>query len=553
MQAYCSEDVDGQERDKCMKKIQKLLAVLILLISTPITCYAAEGENADVSKETSVVQVVVMYSDEDGAEYPVQGGSGFLIGDEQSGAGYMITAREVTVVSAETETLLRELHAVEEEDRVDCLIKAVIRRDIMLDAQLVAESAEMGFAVWKLAQPLHDRETLVLCDETLTGMAGQQATVLGFPTAPQLSGDTVYYTVEEMVSQSGTFIGDGEADGIAYLYHSVTPNAGMLGGPILNKEGNVVAINQSKEAQSGYYALQIAEVLPVLDALGVPYVSAGEVAAALQAELDAIVHKEELQAMIATAEAIDGSLYRSASYKGLIAALETAQETCDRENATQEEVDAAVEMVRAAVNSLEQRPPLGMVIAIISSCILAVALVFVIVWNKTKAGRERKKQQKREAYTVTQAAPVFMERQAQKEDYRQLVTGTSGDLHSGSGPIPQEDFSCGETTVFQQESESSVSNAYLIRKRTGERIEITGREFILGKDPSQTDYCITGNSAISRAHAVIICNGPEYDVADKNATNGTFVNGMKVNAFQKMTLKEGDILKLADEEFEFKR
>ena len=115
------------------------------------------------------------------------------------------------------------------------------------------------------------------------------------------------------------------------------------------------------------------------------------------------------------------------------------------------------------------------------------------------------------------------------------------------------------TTVFQQDGDFDMGNisvgrpalGYLIRCKTGEKIQIVQNEFVLGKDPSQTDYCVSGNSAISRAHAVIIFNGKNAGVTDKNATNGTFVNGMRVAPFQQTPLKEGDILRLADEEFKF--
>lgn len=546
-----------------MKKLLKGLVMPLLLSQLCMVSYAAEvPEDTVQQKETSVVQIVVSYADEEGNEYPVQGGSGFLIGDEESGAEYLVTAKEVTSVPKETEAQLTELYVKEESDkRPSYTTRAVIKRDVMIDVQLVAESDEMGFAVWKLAQPLYDREALILCDQLLTGLSGQKATVLGFPTAPTLTGETIYYAMDEMVSKEGMFIGDGKEENITYLYHNITPNPGMIGGPILNEEGNVVAINQSKEAQDGYYALQISELLSILEALGVPYITTGEIEAQRQAELDAMVHKEDLQAGIQAAEAVDSSLYFKDSYAVLETSLAEAKELNDNEAATQEEVDAALDKLKISVAELEQKPPLWLVITVVTAALLVITIIFIVVWKMTKSKREQKKCQKMAEFTVTQAAPIFTGSVVQKEDYRQLVTQNSQELRSTRYPEPQPDNGCGETTIFQQEPEHSMSlrqeekitYAYLIRKRTGEQIAITEKEFVLGKDPSQTDYCITGNSAISRAHAVIICNGPEVDVSDKNATNGTYVNGVKVNPFQKTALKESYILRLADEEFEFKR
>lgn len=546
-----------------MKKLLKLLIMPLLLSQICMFSLAAEATEETVTeRETSVVQIVVFYKDEQGNEHPVQGGSGFLIGDEESGAEYMVTAKEVTSVTEETEEQLIALYVEEDNNkRITYNTKAVIKRDVMLDVQLVAESDEMGFAVWKLNQPLYDRETLILCDEPLTGISGQKATVLGFPTAPNMVGETIYYAMDEMVIQEGTFIGDGKEANVTYLYHNITPNVGMLGGPILDAEGNVVAINQSKEAQNGYYALQISELLSILEALGVPYITTGEIEAQIQAELAAVVHKEDLQEAIQSAEAVDASLYFKNSYTLLEASLAEAREINDNEEATQEAVDTALENLKAAVTALEPKPPLWLVLTISGAVVLIAAIVFLVVWRLTKPRREEKKRRKKAEFTITQAAPVFTESGIRKEDYRKLVTQSSGELRSNFYSEPEVIPVSDDTTVFQQEPAKStnlrqaekITYAYLIRRRTGEQIAITEKEFVLGKDPSQTDYCITGNSAISRAHAVIICNEPEVAVSDKNATNGTYINGVKVNAFQKTALREGDILRLADEEFEFKR
>lgn len=542
------------------KRLLNLLLILLLAAQPGIVSHAAEEEKVQ-QKETSVLQIVVLYTDENGKEYPVQGGTGFLIGDEDSPAEYLVTAKETTSVSEATEAQLAELYVNKEKNsQITYEIKAVIKRDVMIAAQLVAESDEMGFAVWKLSQPLYDRQALILCDASLTGVSGQKATVLGFPTAPSLTGDTTYYSMDEMVSKNGMLIGDGREGNVNYLYHNITPNQGMIGGPILNEEGNVIALNQSKEAQEGYYALQMSELIPVLEALGIPYITTSEVEERIQAELAAMVHKEELQQIIQTAEAIDGSLYNKKSYALLESSLLEAKQINDNEMATQEEVDAALEKVSMTLEGLKKRPPLWLVILVIFLVIAIIATVFVFLWRKTRQQRVQRKQQKLEEMTVTQAAPVFVESTVPKEDYKQLVIQDSPKLNDEKEQPQRPDEVYGETTVFQQEFGNSMDlhpndkkpYAYLLRKRTGEKIVISEREVVLGKDPSQTDYCITGNSAISRVHAVIISTASGYDVSDKNATNGTFVNGVKVAAFQKMPLKDGDILCLSDEDFEFK-
>lgn len=541
-----------------MKKwLTSLFIVPLMILQLCMTSYAAEEEETPL-QDTSILQMVVLYTDAGGTEHAVQGGSGFLIGNEQSGAEYMITAKEVTAVAKETTQQVMELYAGEDsEEKITYKTKAVVRRDVMIDVSLVAESDEMGFAVWKLSQPLYDREAMVLCDEALTGVSGQRVSVLGFPTAPNLTDETIYYTKDEVITMDGMLIGDSKEDNIKYLYHSIVPNPGMLGGPILNEEGHVIALNQSMKAQEGYYALQISELLPVLEALGIPYVTTGDLEAQRQAELAAMVYKEKLQKGIQVAQTIDGSLYYKESYEAMQTCLAEAQAVNDNQEAIQQEVDYALSNLNAAMAELEEKPPIWVTLVIAFFVITIMAVVVAIIWMKTKSRREQKRLEKLEELTVTQAPPVFEKKTVQKEDYRILVNQSSVQLSNADSK--QEEI-YGETTVFRQDTNDTVvlrreekkQEAYLIRKRNGERITITEKEFVLGKDPSQTDYCLTGNSAISRAHAVILHKGTDYDVSDKNATNGTFVNGVKVAAFQKTTLKDGDIIRLADEDFEFR-
>lgn len=539
------------------KWLTKLLIIPFIVLQLCMISYAAEEEQSHL-QDTSILQMVVLYTDAEGTEHAVQGGSGFLIGTEQSEAEYIITAKEVTSVSKEITQKVIELYAKEStEEKISYKTKAVVRRDVMIDVSLVAESDEMGFAVWKLSQPLHDREAMVLSDELLTSVSGEKISALGFPTAPNLTEETIYYTKDDVVTVSGMLIGDGKEENIKYLYHDIELNLGMLGGPIVNEEGHVVGLNQYMEAQEGYYALQISEMIPVLEALGIPYVTTGDLENQRQAELAAMVYKEKLQKGIQFAQTIDGSLYYKDSYEFLQECLTDAQAVNDSDEVTQQQVDYALANLNIAMTSLEEKPPLWVTLIIVLFAIIVVTVTFIIIWMKTKEKREQKRLIKLEELTVTQAPPIFEKGAIQKEDYRTLVNQSSAQLDKNLSEL-QETY--GETTVFYQDNDATIvlsqegkkQEAYLIRRRTGERIMIKEKEFVLGKDPSQTDYCLTGNSAISRSHAVILHKEKDYAISDKNATNGTFVNGIKVAAFQKTALKDGDIIKLADEDFEFR-
>lgn len=124
----------------------------------------------------------------------------------------------------------------------------------------------------------------------------------------------------------------------------------------------------------------------------------------------------------------------------------------------------------------------------------------------------------------------------------------------------------GETTVLGQGNagETSVLNAsmlnpkeqplrpFLYRKRTGEKVEVNKPVYRIGKEKSYVDFFIGDNTAISRSHCNIITKGDRYCIVDTNSTNHTFVNGAMISSNIEMELADGDRIRLADEDFDFR-
>ena len=67
---------------------------------------------------------------------------------------------------------------------------------------------------------------------------------------------------------------------------------------------------------------------------------------------------------------------------------------------------------------------------------------------------------------------------------------------------------------------------HFVRKSTGEIINITKPEFIIGKSKTKADYAIENNSAISREHCIVIQRDGVNYIKDNNSTNHTYVNGV---------------------------
>lgn len=140
--------------------------------------------------------------------------------------------------------------------------------------------------------------------------------------------------------------------------------------------------------------------------------------------------------------------------------------------------------------------------------------------------------------------------------YRQMAQGTeppppavtegSSETVVLGGPEAEEEG----TTVLGASAPAPRPPA-LIRLRTGETIRIGHTGFCLGKGRNGTDYMITDNSAISRSHVRILWEADGYYAEDQHSTNHTYLNGAMVDPGKPAKLSDGDVLKLADEEFRF--
>lgn len=101
----------------------------------------------------------------------------------------------------------------------------------------------------------------------------------------------------------------------------------------------------------------------------------------------------------------------------------------------------------------------------------------------------------------------------------------------------------------------SLSNASamlkLINSPVNLEMSINKDRFIVGKKNS-CDGVISNNKMISRQHAEITRFGREYFIADLKSSNKTFINGKQLIPNIKERLSNGDIVKLANMEFEFR-
>lgn len=121
-----------------------------------------------------------------------------------------------------------------------------------------------------------------------------------------------------------------------------------------------------------------------------------------------------------------------------------------------------------------------------------------------------------------------------------------GDAGENEGSVM---FDAGGTIVLAQET---LAQPRLYRRKTGAVITIDKPVFRIGKEEGYVDYLIPDNPAISRSHADIISRGGSYYIYDNNSTNKTYVNNIMIPALKNVELSDGCLIRLANEEFEFR-
>lgn len=110
-----------------------------------------------------------------------------------------------------------------------------------------------------------------------------------------------------------------------------------------------------------------------------------------------------------------------------------------------------------------------------------------------------------------------------------------------------------DATGLLDENIVQLHYATLYRYLTNEMISINKPVFRIGKERSYSDYFVANNDKVSRSHADIITRSGRYFIIDINSKNGTFINDSVIPTQQEIEIHYGDKIRLANEEFEFRR
>lgn len=167
----------------------------------------------------------------------------------------------------------------------------------------------------------------------------------------------------------------------------------------------------------------------------------------------------------------------------------------------------------------------------------------------------------REWYENNRKEPMFsLENQSENENKGFVefedttlynLNGREEDAHEIEHERDQERvLEEGETVLLGQAAHSS----YALFPKTAlyDMIELVEFPFFIGKLKPRVDYAID-KEVISRFHAKFSAEDGSYWLTDLNSTNGTYLNGYRLNPNEKVLLQEEDEIAFADIVYYFRK
>lgn len=450
---------------------------------------------ADATK--GIVQVNSVYTDEAGKEYIILGCTGFLIGNTEDGEYVITTNSVVAPTKATRDDAFTTIGVTEEEedwDKINLSVKVVVEGDVSIEAEVITRSPELNIAVVKLSQPLYNRTPLsILTSDDLGSAKPYKATeivyALGFPYAVRYDRNTVMYDQDDVTMSSGSIANNKTHNDIQVIEHDCLITGNNCGGPLINSSGYVIGINEQQKDGRYYCSVDCAELVRILDALGIAYSK---------------VTTSEYEVMNNSTEGI------------------TTQEVVIQDNSDLfDQIPLSIIIIGA-----------GIVLVLITLLIIMIILL-IGQKNRSKNNDDKVKDSRKEKEEPPRPKPVLA------PDYHANETVM---LSGGNGS---------ETSVLDTGSSSSMYESYgtLVRKSNNENCVIDKPYFSIGKDSLHVNFCIKDNSSISRQHASIESSNGITSIKDNNSTNGTFVNNVRLIPGQAQIIQNGDMIKLANEEF----
>ena len=504
-------------------KNQTIRNLLALVLAVCMMMSVAAVASADISAVQAdaecVLQMNFSIKNDVGKEFKVPSGTCFLINEDTVLTCYHVIDPDYIIALFGTVYGTEIFGQLDRKSLVEKINESVsysvtVARDVTVPATFVNGSESMDFAIMKLQTPINGRNYISLRDSKEL-KAAEAVYALGFPALSDANHEVSTYTKDDVTYSSGvvskaqdlyTFEISGYTMKGQFIQTTCMINSGNSGGPMVDENGNAVGISSITQNDSYYYGVAIDQVIEVLDALGIKYTKAGTPAPAATEE----PAKTEPEPTVAPAPAPAPSE----------APVEPVKETKDNSNL------------------------LYIIIAAIAAVIAIVVVVLVLASNNKKkaAAKAAAARPKAPSFTAPPAGGTGAFSAAPVTPARPVAAPV----------VPASDP--GATTILQGKLEATTvlaNGGTLTRVKNGDKLEIRVQEILVGRDSNSCSFWISGNTNIGRKHAkFLVKNGTTY-VVDLNSTNGTFVNGTKLQPNVEVALKDGDKITLADEDFKF--
>lgn len=519
-----------KQRKIGLSRLLALVFVLCTLLSLAVPASAKETNKVGPAigfdeVEYGVFKFNWMWNDVQNAR-----GSAFLINENT-----IVTAAHCLGLSeAEYKAIYNEYGITKSELQEQMKYAVTVERDLTVGATVINYSENMDFAILELERPITTRKYLLLRDSKEV-KKGDPLYSIGFPAYADDQKTDIAYTVGEATIKDGIATSTQgrsptlqTSEGHIFEGEVILTNCelegGDSGGPMVDTEGRVVGISVAgvtdiKESVTYYHATAIDQVMRACDSLGIDYYTEADVAP----QPTETVKPTEAETVPATTVAAEPPATTEVPTETV-----PVCEICGEENCTKDHVYCDICETYDCGKNHNSSMTTILIIAAAAVAVVVIAIIVMMSKSKKKAAASR---------------PVPQE-------------NLTGGFTAPTRPNPPAD--AGETSVLTQDAGETtllthnVNAGTLIRKSTGENIKINAETFVIGRERSQVNYCISDNSSISRTHAKLIVRGGSVYLMDMKAGNGTFVNGVKAMPNQEIALKNGDKITLSNEDFEYR-
>ncbi len=137
---------------------------------------------------------------------------------------------------------------------------------------------------------------------------------------------------------------------------------------------------------------------------------------------------------------------------------------------------------------------------------------------------------------------------AKADEEEKKGTGSTVELTGGMNVVKDSD----SDTVSAVPKGVPRAMPYIVRVNTGERVMVNKAVFKIGKAGRGVDYHVGGNGAISKVHIIIYQREDGCYLKDNKTTNGTYLNGQRLDDNGEMKLTNDAMISIGGEDFIFK-